>query len=51
MSSEYLFNGLSEYDTPADAPRSVANDPLLKKILLSMRDWGRDCWCESGVTS
>ena len=25
------------------------SDPLLKKILLSMRDWGRDCWCESGV--
>ena len=25
------------------------NDPLLKKILLSMRDWGRDCWCGSGV--
>jgi len=25
------------------------NDPLLKKILLSMRDWGRDCWCDSGV--
>ena len=25
------------------------NDPLLKKILLSMRDWGRDCYCESGV--
>ena len=25
------------------------NDPLLKKVLLSMRDWGRDCWCESGV--
>lgn len=25
------------------------NNPLLKKILLSMRDWGRDCWCESGV--
>lgn len=25
------------------------NDKLLKKILLSMRDWGRDCWCESGV--
>lgn len=24
------------------------NDPLLKKILLSLRDWGRDCWCESG---
>ena len=25
------------------------SNPLLKKILLSMRDWGRDCWCESGV--
>jgi CDP-6-deoxy-D-xylo-4-hexulose-3-dehydrase len=25
------------------------NNKLLKKILLSMRDWGRDCWCESGV--
>lgn len=24
------------------------SDPLLKKILLSMRDWGRDCWCDSG---
>lgn len=25
------------------------NDTLLKKIMLSLRDWGRDCWCESGV--
>ncbi len=24
------------------------DNPLLKKILLSMRDWGRDCWCEPG---
>lgn len=24
------------------------NNPLLKKIMLSMRDWGRDCWCHSG---
>jgi len=24
------------------------SDKLLKKIILSMRDWGRDCWCESG---
>jgi CDP-6-deoxy-D-xylo-4-hexulose-3-dehydrase len=21
---------------------------LLKRILLSIRDWGRDCWCDSG---
>ena len=25
------------------------DNPLLKKIMLSMRDWGRDCWCESGI--
>ncbi|EAJ6871906.1 lipopolysaccharide biosynthesis protein RfbH [Campylobacter coli] len=24
------------------------DNPLLKKIMLSMRDWGRDCWCKSG---
>ena len=23
--------------------------PLLKKIIESFRDWGRDCWCESGL--
>ena len=25
------------------------NDPLLSKIMMSMRDWGRDCVCPSGV--
>ncbi len=26
----------------------LTNDSLLKKIILSFRDWGRDCWCEPG---
>jgi len=26
----------------------VTNDVLLRKIILSFRDWGRDCWCEPG---
>jgi len=26
----------------------LTNYPLLKKILMSFRDWGRDCWCEPG---
>jgi len=26
----------------------LTNDPLLKKIIMSFRDWGRDCWCETG---
>ena len=24
------------------------NNPTLRKIINSMRDWGRDCWCDSG---
>jgi len=23
-------------------------DSLLNKIILSLRDWGRDCWCDTG---
>lgn len=26
----------------------VTSDPQLHRILLSMRDWGRDCWCKPG---
>jgi len=26
----------------------VTNDPQLKNIIKSFRDWGRDCWCDSG---
>ncbi|MCA9071967.1 MAG: lipopolysaccharide biosynthesis protein RfbH, partial [Planctomycetaceae bacterium] len=26
----------------------MTNSPLLKKILESFRDWGRDCWCPPG---
>ena len=24
------------------------DDPLLNRIILSFRDWGRDCWCKPG---
>lgn len=27
----------------------VTDDPTLRKLLLSYRDWGRDCWCPPGV--
>ncbi|MFC1807312.1 lipopolysaccharide biosynthesis protein RfbH [Candidatus Omnitrophota bacterium] len=26
----------------------LTDDPLLRKVILSLRDWGRDCWCETG---
>ena len=27
----------------------VTNNPILYRILLSFRDWGRDCWCKPGT--
>lgn len=29
----------------------AVNDPLLRKTLVSLRDWGRDCWCEPGKSN
>ncbi len=26
----------------------ATNDPILRRSILSFRDWGRDCWCEPG---
>jgi CDP-6-deoxy-D-xylo-4-hexulose-3-dehydrase len=27
----------------------LTSNPLLNKIIISLRDWGRDCWCEPGI--
>lgn len=35
--------------TMGEGGATYTNNVLLKKIMLSMRDWGRDCWCESGI--
>lgn len=29
----------------------ATNSPLLKRIIVSLRDWGRACWCQSGETN
>ena len=29
----------------------VVNDPKLARIVQSVRDWGRDCWCASGESN
>ena len=34
--------------TTGEGGAVYTDDPRLKKIMLSIRDWGRDCWCESG---
>jgi CDP-6-deoxy-D-xylo-4-hexulose-3-dehydrase len=35
--------------TMGEGGATYTDNRLLQKIMLSMRDWGRDCWCESGV--
>ncbi|MFH2068785.1 MAG: lipopolysaccharide biosynthesis protein RfbH [Candidatus Omnitrophota bacterium] len=34
--------------TTGEGGAVLTDDPLLKKIVLSFRDWGRDCWCKTG---
>ena len=26
----------------------LTNNPILRRIIMSFRDWGRECWCEPG---
>lgn len=35
--------------TTGEGGAVYTGDPLLHRIMLSLRDWGRDCWCDSGV--
>ena len=35
--------------TMAEGGAVVTNNLLLMKIVKSIRDWGRDCWCKPGV--
>ncbi len=34
--------------TTGEGGAVLTNNPLLRKIIMSLRDWGRDCWCETG---
>lgn len=34
--------------TTGEGGAVLVNNPKLKKIVESFRDWGRDCWCQSG---
>jgi CDP-6-deoxy-D-xylo-4-hexulose-3-dehydrase len=35
--------------TMGEGGATYTSNPLLRKIMLSLRDWGRDCCCDSGV--
>ncbi|MGE5497813.1 MAG: lipopolysaccharide biosynthesis protein RfbH, partial [Syntrophothermus sp.] len=34
--------------TTGEGGAIIINDPLLLKTVVSLRDWGRDCWCDPG---
>jgi CDP-6-deoxy-D-xylo-4-hexulose-3-dehydrase len=34
--------------TTGEGGAVITSDPLLKRIVESLRDWGRDCWCPPG---
>ena len=34
--------------TTGEGGAVYTNNPLLYRIVKSLRDWGRDCWCDSG---
>jgi CDP-6-deoxy-D-xylo-4-hexulose-3-dehydrase len=34
--------------TTAEGGSVITNDPKLSKIIRSLRDWGRHCWCPTG---
>ena len=35
--------------TMAEGGAVVTNNRLLAKLVTSIRDWGRDCWCRTGI--
>lgn len=35
--------------TTAEGGAVLTNNPLLHRIIRSFRDWGRDCWCPTGM--
>lgn len=42
------FLGMFLHNTMGEGGAVLTNDPLLRRIILSFRDWGRDCWCDPG---
>ena len=48
------FSTLSFYPahhiTMGEGGAVITNDPVLERIARSFRDWGRDCYCETGAS-
>jgi CDP-6-deoxy-D-xylo-4-hexulose-3-dehydrase len=35
--------------TTGEGGAVLTDEPILRKIIMSFKDWGRDCWCDPGV--
>jgi CDP-6-deoxy-D-xylo-4-hexulose-3-dehydrase len=35
--------------TTGEGGAVLTDEPILRKIVMSFRDWGRDCWCKPGT--
>jgi CDP-6-deoxy-D-xylo-4-hexulose-3-dehydrase len=38
----------SHHITMGEGGAVLTDEPLLRRIIMSLRDWGRDCWCKTG---
>jgi CDP-4-dehydro-6-deoxyglucose reductase, E1 len=45
--STYSFHPAHQMTTQ-EGGMVCTDDPILKKVIASYRDWGRDCWCDVG---
>jgi dTDP-4-amino-4,6-dideoxygalactose transaminase/intein/homing endonuclease len=42
------FLGVFLHNTMGEGGAVVTNNPLIHKAVRQFRDWGRDCWCDTG---
>jgi len=42
------FLGIFLHNTMGEGGAAVTNNPLIHRSIRQFRDWGRDCWCDTG---
>lgn len=42
------FLGLFLHNTMGEGGAVITNNPLIHRSIHQFRDWGRDCWCDTG---
>lgn len=42
------FLGIFLHNTMGEGGAAITNNPLIHRSMRQFRDWGRDCWCDTG---